>query len=87
MDSQAGNHKGRFLVILSIILLFCMSSCAPKEQESGQDREDAGSAPETAIPQNAETETGKTAAVQYVYSSETVTFAEYGDRVDVLELP
>ena len=85
MDSQAGKYKRGLLVILSIILLFCMSSCAPKEQESGQDREDAGSAPETAIPQDAETETGKTAAVQYVYSSGTVTFTEYGDGVNVFD--
>ena len=86
MDSQAGKCKRGFLVSLSLILLFCMSSCSPKEQESGQDREDAGGAPEATIPQEAETETGKTALVQYVYSSETVTFTEYGDRVDVLDV-
>lgn len=86
MDSQTGKYKRGLLVILNIILLFCMSSCSPKEQESGQDREDTGGAPQDTMLQEAEAETGKTAPVQYVYSSETVTFTEYGDRVDVLDV-
>lgn len=86
MNSQAGKYKRGFLVILSVLLLLGMTACSPKEQESSQGMEDTEGTPGGSTPQKVEAETEKTAPVQYVYSGETVTFTEYGDRVDVLDV-
>lgn len=48
--------------------------------------EDTEGTPGGSMPQKVEAETEKTVPVQYVYSGETVTFTEYGDRVDVLDV-
>ena len=86
MDSKAGKYKKVFLVILSVLLWFGVTACSSGEQEGGQDREDAGGIPGGSMSQETETETGQTAFVQYIYSCDTVTFTEYGDRVDVLDV-
>ena len=86
MDTQAGKYKGVFLVILSVLLLLGMTACSAKEQESSQGREDTGGTPGGIMQQGVGAEIEKTVPVQYVYSCETVTFTEYGDRVDILDV-
>lgn len=90
MDSQAGKYKRVFPVILSVLLWFGVTACSPGEQEcvqeSRQDREDAGEIQGGSMSKETETETGTTAPVQYIFSCDTVTFTEYGDKVDVLDV-
>ena len=84
MENWKSKCKKEILTVICISLIFGMSACSSKEQESGQSNMDNGSIlessgkPETAI----DTET----LTQYVYSNDTITFTEYGDRVDVCDV-
>ena len=84
MENWKSKCKKEILTVICISLIFGMSACSSKNQESVQSSADNGSSlessglPETAI----DTET----PTQYVYSSETITFTEYGDRVDVCDV-
>ncbi len=84
MNSWASKFKRVIPVILSFLVLLSMAACSSKEQESGQSGEDNGSSQESSG--QSETVIDTVTPVQYVYSSDTVTFAEYGDRVDVCDV-
>ena len=84
MNSRTSVHKRGFMIFLSILLLLSMTACSSEGQESEPSREDNGGSPESSMQPEAEIE--KVSPVQYVYSSETITFTEYGDRVDVLDV-
>lgn len=84
MNSWARKFKRVIPVVLSILVLLSMAACASKEQESGHSREDNGSSLESSG--QSETVIDTVTPVQYVYSSDTVTFTEYGDRVDVCDV-
>ncbi len=84
MNSWASKFKRVIPVILSILALLSMTACSSKEQEGGQSGADHGSSQESSG--QSETVIDTVAPVQYVYSSDTVTFAEYGDRVDVCDV-
>lgn len=81
MNRKVGKHKKRFLAILSILLLLSMASCSSKSQERGEDKRS-----NLESSSQAEMVNDKVTPIQYVYSSETITFTEYGDRVDVCDV-
>lgn len=81
MISWASKFKRGILSVLSILVLLSMAACSSKEQENGEDN---GSSMESS--EQSETVIDAVAPVQYVYSSDTITFSEYGDRVDVCDV-
>lgn len=81
MNSWTSKFKRGILSILSILVLLSMAACSSKEQESG---EDSGSSMESSG--QSETVIDAVTPVQYVYSSDTITFSEYGNRVDVCDV-
>ena len=84
MNNWASKFQRGVLAALSILVLLSMVACSSKEREVRQSGEDNGSSPES--KGQAETVIDVVTPVQYVYSSDTVTFTEYGDRVDVCDL-
>ena len=84
MNIQVSKCKKGILSILSILVLLSMAACSPKEQESGQSVEDNRSSLESSG--QSETVIDMVTPVKYVYSSDTVIFTEYGDRVDVCDV-
>lgn len=60
------------LAIISIFILINIAACSSQEQADVQS------------PEN--NQGSSASSVQYVYSSDTVTFTEYGDRVDVCDV-
>lgn len=81
MNSWTSKFKRGILSVLSILVLLSMAACSSKEQESG---EDSGSGMESSG--QSETVIDAVTPVQYVYFSDTITFSEYGDRVDVCDV-
>lgn len=81
MNSWISKCKRVIPVILSILVLLSMAACSSKEQEI---RENNGSNMESSG--QSETAIDMVTPVQYVYSCDTVTFTEYGDRVDVCDV-
>lgn len=72
------------LAIISIFILLSIAACSSQEQGDVQGIEDnrsssAGSVQSAAVIDEA-------APMQYVYSSDTVTFTEYGDRVYICDV-
>ena len=84
MNNWASKFQRGVLAALSILVLLSMVACSSKEREVRQSGEDSGSSPES--NGQAETVIDVVTPVQYVYSSDTVTFTEYGDRVDVCDV-
>lgn len=84
MNSWASKFKKGILAVLSILVLLSMAACSSKEQESEQSIEDSRGSSES--KGQSETVIDKVAPVQYVYFTDTVTFTEYGDRVDVCDV-
>ena len=84
MENWKNKCKKGILAVICISLIFSVSACSSKDQESVQSSADnaiifdSSEQPDTAI----DTET----PVQYMYSNDTVTFTEYGDRVDVCDV-
>ena len=72
------------LAIISIFILLSMAACSAQEQEDVQSIEDNRSSSAGSVQSEAVID--EVAPVQYVYSSDTVTFTEYGDRVDVCDV-
>lgn len=84
MNSWISKCKKAILAVICISLMFGMAACSSKEQENGQDGEDNGSSQGSSG--QSETVIATAAPMQYVYSSNTVTFTEYGDRVDACDV-
>ena len=84
MNSWISKCKKVILAVICVFLLLCMSACSSKEQENGQSIEDNGSRLESSGQSGTVIDT--VTPVQYVYSSDTVTFTEYGDRVDICDV-
>ena len=84
MNGRKSKNKSGYLIILCVLFLLSMVSCSSKVQESEQSIEDNRSSSESNV--QSETTIDAVTPVQYVYSGETVTFTEYGDRVDVLDV-
>jgi len=84
MNSWASKFKIVILAVLTILVLLSVAACSSKEQESGQSGADNGSSQESSG--QSETAIDPVTPVQYVYSCDAVTFAEYGDRVDVRDV-
>ena len=78
------NCKRCSLVILSIILMISMVACSPKEQEGEHSITNNESSSQNSATSEPAIE--KETAVQYIYTSETIHFTEYGDRVDVCDV-
>lgn len=81
MGSWTSKYKRVVPAILSILVLFSMAACSSTELKNREDnRSSQGSSGQS------ETVIATAAPMQYVYSSNTVTFTEYGDRVDVCDV-
>ncbi len=66
------------LAIISLFILLNMAACSSQEQEDVQSIEDNRSSSAGSV--RSEAVIDEVAPVQYVYSSDTVTFTEYGGR-------
>ncbi|MDE7321354.1 MAG: hypothetical protein K2N73_01250 [Lachnospiraceae bacterium] len=84
MNNWASKFQRGVLAALSILVLLSMAACSSKEREIRQRGEDSGSSLENSG--QSETVIDAVAPVQYIYPSDTVTFSEYGDRVDVCDV-
>ena len=76
--------KLALLAVVCILLMAGMPSCSMESQETGENgaySEDSG---EGVMPSDPIAD--KPAPVQYVYTSNSVTFTEYGDRVEVCDV-
>ena len=84
MEGWRSKCKKYISTAICISLIFGLLACSPKGQESGQFGEDSRGSMESSG--QSETVIDMVTPVQYVYSSNIVTFTEYGDRVDVCDV-
>ena len=84
MEDWTSKFKRSILAAVCAFLMIGISACSSEGRESVKSGENHGNSMESTLPMGMTVD--QQTPVQYVYSCDTVTFTEYGDRVDVCEV-
>lgn len=84
MEDWTSKFKRSILAAVCAFLMIGISACSSEGRESVKSGENHGNNMESTLPMGMTVD--QQTPVQYVYSCDTVTFTEYGNRVDVCEV-